>query len=588
LSKNFGLYLDVKEVVGMKTTGARIFWECLVREGVDTVFGYPGGANLPIYDAMLDFPVHHVLVRHEQGAAHAADGYARASGKVGVALATSGPGATNLVTGIATAFADSSPMVCVTGQVTSKFIGYDAFQETDITGITLPITKHNYLVTDAADIGPVMREAFFIARSGRPGPVLVDIAKDAQQASHEWEYVEKPIRLPGYRTDMHPLPKDFQQAVEMIQASKRPVILAGRGILLSGAMSRLREFVEKSQTPVAMTLLGIGGFPAEHPLNLGMMGMHGEAWVNTAIQEADLLIALGMRFDDRVTGNLESYAPNAKKIHCEIDASEVNKNVPVDLALIGDVGDTLEHLTPHLEQCDHGEWIAHIDEIRGDCAVRDIQNLPDNGHLYAAHVINDLWRFTSGEAMIVSDVGQNQMWAAQYYKHNHPHTHLTSGGLGTMGFALPAAIGAKFGRPEVEVWAIAGDGGFQMTQAELTTAAQEEIKINIAILNNGYLGMVRQWQEFFYERRYCATPLRSPDFVKLAEAHGLTGLRVTERSEVERAVRQAQETKGSVVIDFRVEQEDSVYPMVPTGADLHNMIRRPMPSVLVETAQTDL
>jgi acetolactate synthase-1/2/3 large subunit len=561
----------------MKRTGAQIIWECLAREGVKTVFGYPGGAIMPAYDALLEYPIHHVLVRHEQGAAHAADGYARVSGGVGVAIVTSGPGATNLVTGIATAMMDSSPIVCITGQVASKFIGYDAFQEVDITGITLPITKHNYLVTDVHDLTRTLREAFYIAKSGRPGPVLVDIAKDAQQAAiADWEYDDSPVQMTGYRPDKRPLPKDMQQAAEMIHLAKRPVILAGRGVLMSNAMQELREFAEKTRTPVAMTLLGIGCFPASHPLNLGMMGMHGEAWVNNAIQNADLLLAMGMRFDDRVTGNLKTYASNAKKIHFEIDPSEVNKNVKVDLALIGDLHEMLGQLSSHVEACDHSDWIEQIDEMKGDSAVRDIQNLPDNGHLYAAHVINDLWRCTNGEALVVSDVGQNQMWAAQYYKHDEPFTYITSGGLGTMGFALPAAIGAKFARPETNVWAIAGDGGFQMTQCELATAAQEGIKVNVAIINNGYLGMVRQWQEFFFDRRYSATPMRNPDFVKIAEAHGLTGLLVTQRSEVEAAVRKAQETEGTVVVEFRVEKEDSVYPMVPAGADLHNMIRRPI------------
>ncbi len=567
----------------MKRTGAQIIWECLVHEGVKTIFGYPGGAIMPAYDALLEYPIHHVLVRHEQGAAHAADGYARAGGGVGVAVATSGPGATNLVTGIATAMMDSSPIVCITGQVASKYIGYDAFQETDITGITLPITKHNYLVTDIQNLTETLREAFYVAWTGRPGPVLVDIAKDVQQASIEWEYDESPIRLPGYRPDMRPMPKDMQQASEMIRSAKRPVILAGRGVLLSNAMQELKEFAEKTRTPVAMTLLGIGGFPASHPLNLGMMGMHGESWVNNAIQQSDLLLAFGMRFDDRVTGNLKTYAPSAKKIHVEIDASEVNKNVPVDLALIGDLRETLRQLLPHVEACDHSDWIENIDEMKGDSAVLDIQNLPDNGHLYAAHVINDLWRHTHGDALVVSDVGQNQMWAAQYYKHDKPSTYITSGGAGTMGFALPAAIGAKFACPDANVWVICGDGGFQMTQAELSTAAQEGLKINIAIINNGYLGMVRQWQEFFYDKRYSATPMHNPDFVKLAEAHGLSGLRVTQRSELEAAVKKAEETEGTVVIDFRVEKEDSVYPMVPTGADLHNMIRRPAPNIIVET-----
>ena len=567
----------------MQLTGAQIVWECLVRQGVETVFGYPGGANLPIYDAMLDYPVHHVLVRHEQGAAHAADGYARASGKVGVALATSGPGATNLVTGIATAYMDSSPIVCITGQVASRFIGYDAFQEADVTGVTLPITKHNYLVTRSQDIARTVREAFYIARSGRPGPVLVDISKDAQQASCEFDWDATAPRLPGYRPDLSALPSEYQKAIDLINSAKRPVILAGHGVMVSGAMNVLQELAERATIPVAMTLLGIGGFPASHSLNLGMMGMHGEAWVNHAIQEADLLLAFGMRFDDRVTGNLKSYAPNAKKIHVEIDPSEINKNVKADVALVGDLRDVLVTLLPSVEGGDRAEWLDHINEMKGDAAVRDIQNLPDDGHLYAAHVINDLWRLTGGEAIVVSDVGQNQMWAAQYYRHNRPRSHITSGGLGTMGFALPAAIGVKFARPDEEVWVIAGDGGFQMTLCELATLAQENIKVNVAIINNGFLGMVRQWQEFFYERRYAATPLLSPDFCKLAEAYSHTAVRVTQRSQVRDAVEQARAELGTVVLDFQVEQEDSVFPMVPAGADLHAMIRRPTSSVLVET-----
>jgi acetolactate synthase I/II/III large subunit len=572
----------------MKLTGAKIVWETLGKEGVEVVFGYPGGANLPIYDAMLDYQIRHVLVRHEQGAAHMADGYARASGKIGVAMATSGPGATNLVTGIATAMMDSTPTVFITGQVNSKLIGYDAFQETDVTGITLPITKHNYLVTHAEDISPVLREAFYIARTGRPGPVLVDIAKDAQQASIDWKYDSAPIKMRGYRPDLRPLMKDFEKAVDMIKAAKRPVILAGHGVLQSEAMKEVAEFAELANIPVAMTLLGISGFPATHPLNLGMMGMHGEAWVNHAIQEADLLLAFGMRFDDRVTGNLRTYAVNARKIQIDIDQAEVNKNVKVDHALIGDLRDSLLRMLEMIDPQDHSEWIHHIMEMKGDVAVRDIQNLPDNNHLYAAHVINDLWRFTSGNALISTDVGQHQMWTAQYYKQDHPHMFLTSGGLGTMGFGLPAAIGAKIACPDKEVWAIAGDGGFQMTACELSTAAQEGVKVNVAVINNGYLGMVRQWQEFFYDKRYAATPMRSPDFVKLAEAHGLSGLRVTSRGEVEQAIRKAESIEGTVVVDFRVEKEDSVYPMVPTGADLHNMIRRPAQNPIVETAEDEI
>ena len=566
----------------MKYTGAQILLESLLHEGVNLIFGYPGGASLPIYDALGNYPIHHVLGRHEQGLTHMADGFARACGKVGVALATSGPGATNMVTGIATAMMDSSPIVCLTAQVSSHFLGYDAFQETDITGITLPITKHNYLITDVRDIGHTIREAFYIARTGRPGPVLVDIAKDAQQASIEWSYDDTPIRLTGYRPDLRPMPADLQRAVEIISAAKRPVILAGHGVLMSNAMTLVREFAEKTSTPVAMTLLGLGSFPASHPLSLGMMGMHGESWTNHAIQEADLLLAFGMRFDDRVTGSLKTYAPNAKKIHIDIDPSEINKNVRVDLPLIGDLRETLAQILPHLEtcqQCDRQEWVAHIQKMKDEVRPRDIQNLPDVGKLFAAHVINDLWRHTNGKALLVTDVGQHQMWSAQYYWQDEPHNLITSGGLGTMGFGLPAAIGAKFARPDANVWVVCGDGGFQMTQMELSTAAQEGIKVNVAIINNGYLGMVRQWQEFFYERRYIGTPMRGPDFVKIAEAHGLCGLRVTSRADVEDAIRKAEETEGTVVVDFRVESEDSVYPMVPTGAALNEMIRRPVPEM---------
>ena len=566
----------------MKRTGAQILWEALGREGVSTVFGYPGGAILPAYDALLEFPVKHVLVRHEQGATHMADGYARAGGGVGVAVATSGPGATNMVTGIATAMMDSSPIVCITGQVGSKLIGSDAFQETDITGVTLPITKHNYLISRAQDVARTVKEAFYVAKSGRPGPVLIDITKDAQQASCEVEWDDSEVKLPGYRPDLRATREVYQQAIDMINDAKRPIIFAGHGIMLSGAMDVVRAVAEHANIPVAMTLLGIGSLPAQHPLNLGMMGMHGEAWVNSAIQEADLLLAFGMRFDDRVTGNLATYAPNAKKIHIDIDPAEFNKNVKVDVALAGDLRSVLEEMLPHISKGNRSSWLGTIDEMKGNAAVRDIQNLPDSGHLYAAHVINDLWRVTEGNAIVVTDGGQHQMWEAQYYKHEHPRSLITSGGLGTMGFALPAAVGAKFACPEKEVWAVVGDGGFQMTQAELSTIAQEQVKVNVAIINNGYLGMVRQWQEFFYERRYAATPLLNPDFVKLAEAHGLSGIAVTERAGVVPGVEAAREQPGAVVIDFKVEQEDSVFPMVAAGADLDEMIRRPSP--IVETA----
>jgi acetolactate synthase-1/2/3 large subunit len=571
-----------------RLTGAEILWATLTGEGVQHVFGYPGGAILPAYDALRKFPVRHILVRHEQSAVHMADGYARATGGVGVAIATSGPGATNMVTGIATAMLDSSPVVCITGQVSSKVLGTDAFQEVDITGVTLPVTKHNYLVSRAEDLAPMLREAFQVAQSGRPGPVLVDITKDAQQGHTIFDF-EAAAPQP-YRG--HPMIRrnaaNMRDAVELIAAAKRPVILAGHGIIQSNAVAQLRDFAEKTQIPVSCTLLGLGGFPASHPLALGMMGMHGEAWVNQAIQEADLLIAVGMRFDDRVIGTPNSYALNAKKIHIEIDPSEINKNVKVDVALLGDLKAVLEELLPAIPPRDTSAWLRTIFASKGDCAVRDIRNLPDTGHLYAAHVMNDLWHATQGDAIVVTDVGQHQMWEAQYYKHDAPRSLITSGGLGTMGFALPAAIGAKIARPEKQVWVIAGDGGFQMTSPELATIQQEKLDLNIAVINNGYLGMVRQWQEFFYDKNYESTPLVSPDFVKLAQAYGISAAAVTKRQEILPTVAQAQADPRAFLIDFQVEQEDSVYPMIPQGAALHEMIRRPQspPSnPLVETAE---
>ena len=511
-----------------------------------------------------------------------ADGYARASGKVGVAIATSGPGATNLVTGIATAMLDSIPMVCVTGNVSSKVLGTDAFQEVDITGITLPVTKHNFLVMRAEDIAPTLREAFQIATSGRPGPVLVDITKDAQQATAIFDFAAAKPR--PYRP--HPMlcveESGLAHAAELIRNAKRPVILAGHGIMESGAMEQVRTLAERAQIPVGLTLLGLGGFPASHPLNLGMMGMHGEAWLNHAIQEADLLIACGMRFDDRVTGSTSTYALKAKKIHIEVDPAEINKNIKVDVALVGDLREVLEKLLPLIPGRDGSAWLKTIDSSKGAVAVRDIKNLPDDGHLYAAHVIHDLWRITGGNAIVVTDVGQHQMWEAQYYHHEKPRTLITSGGLGTMGFALPAAIGAKFACPDREIWVVAGDGGFQMTAAELSTIVQEGIKINIAIINNGYLGMVRQWQEFFYEGNYQSTPLLSPDFVKLADAHGIAGRAVRARAEVAGAVAAARSAPGTFLLNFLVEKEESVYPMIPAGSALHEMIRRPGNDPLLE------
>jgi acetolactate synthase-1/2/3 large subunit len=558
----------------MKKTGAEILWECMLREGVEVVFGYPGGANMPIYDAMLNYPVHHVLVRHEQGAAHMADGYARASGKVGVAMATSGPGATNLVTGIATAMMDSSPIVCITGQVHAHLIGGDAFQETDVTGITLPITKHNYLVTQASEVAQVVREAFYIARSGRPGPVLIDMCKNAQIEKTSFEYPEQ-VSLPGYQPPLHAPLGDLKRALDLIAEAQRPVILAGHGVLMSDAMEELRLFAVKTQTPVANTLLGLGSFPASDSLNLGMMGMHGEAYCNLAIQNSDLLLAFGMRFDDRVTGNLRNYAPRARKIQIEIDPSEVHKNVSVDVPLVGDMKTVLRDLIPLVDEYDHDEWLAQIEAWRAESQSLDILSHPDDGKLYVAHIIRDLWEATGGDAIVTTDVGQHQMWTAQYYRQERPFRLITSGGAGTMGFGLPSAIGAWFAHPESEIWAIAGDGGFQMTQAELATAVQEGANVKIAIMNNNFLGMVRQWQEFFFDKRYSAVQLKNPDFVKIAEAHGIPARRVMEPGEVLPAIEFARQTTGPVLIEFRVEKEEAVYPMVPTGADLDAMIRRP-------------
>ena len=578
-------------------TGSEILWATLAGEGVTTVFGYPGGAILPVYDALRKFPtIHHVLVRHEQGAAHMADGYARASGRVGVCLATSGPGATNLVTGIATAMLDSVPMVAITGQVSSKVLGTDAFQEIDITGITLPITKHNFLVTRAEDIATALREAFQIAQSGRPGPVLVDITKDAQQASAIFDF-DAAAPSP-YRP--HPMLRaesaTMRDAVALITSAKKPVILAGHGIANSGAAKQVIEFAERRQIPVASTLLGLGSFPTDHPLSLGMMGMHGESWVNHAIQGADLLLAFGMRFDDRVTGNLTQYAPNAKKIHIEIDPSEINKNVRADVALIGDLKEVLETLLPLVPSSKKNPaataWLREINSMKGDATVRDIINLPDNGHLYAAHVIHDIWREARDagrldKTIIVTDVGQHQMWEAQYFRHDFERTLITSGGLGTMGFALPAAIGAKAACPEKDVWVIAGDGGFQMTAAELSTIQQEHYAINIAVINNGFLGMVRQWQEKFYDKNYAESPILSPDFVMLAAAHGIDGAHVQKRGEVIPTVQRARNSGKTFLINFQVEKEDGVYPMIAPGAALHDMVRRPAKNPLLELPEDE-
>jgi acetolactate synthase-1/2/3 large subunit len=564
--------------MGDLKTGAEIVWESLIQEGVDVVFGYPGGAILPTYDALSKYRdrIHHVLVRHEQGATHMADGYARASGKVGVAMATSGPGATNMVTGMATAMMDSSPIVCITGQVPTTAIGGDAFQETDVTGVSLPVTKHNYLVTHVEDLAQTIREAFYIARTGRPGPVLIDIPKDVQNAQTEFEYPTEPIDLPGYHPPEKATAAAVAAALELINNAERPVILAGHGVLLSGAMKELRDLAEKGNIPVTVTLLGIGCMPDSHPLNMGMMGMHGGAWSNHAIQDADLLIACGMRFDDRVTGNIKTYSPKSKKIHIEIDATEINKNVRVDVGINADLGTVLRQINPGVKPRDRSAWWGKIKDWEEDANERDILQF-DSPTLLAAQAIRGIWEGTGGNAFVVTDVGQHQMLECQYYDHEDPYTLISSGGLGTMGFSLPAGIGASFHVKDREVWVIVGDGCIQMTIMELATAVQEKANIKIAIINNGYLGMVRQWQQMFYESRYVETPIYSPDYVKLAEAYGMPGYRVESLEEIIPTMQKAQAQPGPVLIEFVVEQFDNVYPMVPAGADLHAMIRRPHP-----------
>jgi acetolactate synthase-1/2/3 large subunit len=559
----------------MKKTGAEVLWESLIREGVDVMFGIPGGAVIPAFDAMLNYPkLKFILTRHEEGAAIMADGYARASRKVGVAIATSGPGATNLVTGIHIAFMDSSPVVYITGQVASTLLGSDAFQEVDMTGISLPITKHNFLIASPDEVAQTVHEAFYIARSGRPGPVLIDFCKDAQIA--KTDKLEPPeLRLLGYHPPQHAASAKLEKAAELIRNAKRPVIFAGHGVEISGASKEVQQFAERTNMPVAMTLLSLGSIPSSHPLSLGMMGMHGEAYCNLAIQNSDLIIALGMRFDDRVTGNLKTYATGAGKIHVDIDPAEINKIVKADVSLVGDVKTVLEDLNPLVHNARHDEWLAQIARWRKESDDRDIVAQPNNGSLNVPQIVSEIWRVTKGEALVVTDVGQHQMWAAQYYQPEKPYSFITSGGAGSMGFGLPAAIGAKVAQPGREVWAIVGDGGFQMTQMDLITAVIQKLDVKVALMNNHFLGMVRQWQEFFFEKRYSAVHLQNPDFGKIAEAHGAAYRKIGKPDEIRGAVEFARKTPGPVLLDFHVEQEEAVYPMVPTGADLHNMIRRP-------------
>ena len=569
----------------MKLTGAQILLESLIKEGVDVMFGYPGGVVLPLFDTFPQYPaLRHILVRHEQGAAHAADGYARATGKVGVCLATSGPGATNLVTGIANAHLDSVPMVAITGQVARPFIGKDAFQEVDITGITLPITKHNYLVMETSQLAQTVKEAFYLARTGRPGPVLIDIPKDVFIEQAEYRYPSR-IDLPGYKPTLTGHPSQIKKAAELINnASQKPLIIAGRGVLISGASDELKQLAETAQIPVVTTLLGIGSFPESHPLSYGMIGMHGLTYANWATTEADLIIAIGMRMDDRATSSVKDFAPHARVIHIDIDPAEIGKNVRVDVPIVGDVRRVLNPLIKLLQPVQHLDWIHQLDEWRKDHPIVS-NRLRNTKILLPQFVIRKIYEVTKGEAIIVTGVGQHQMWAAQHYWYDYPNTFISSGGLGTMGFELPAAMGVKVGCPDKAVWCIAGDGGFQMTLHEMATLVQDKIGVKIAVMNNSYLGMVRQWQELFYGKRYVSTPMLCPDFIKLAGAYGIPALRVKQKADVIPAVEKAMQTEGPFLIEFVVEPEENVYPMVPPGEALRNVLEEPEKEVHVWSQQ---
>jgi len=554
----------------MKLKGANILVESLIKEKVGAVFGYPGGVVLPIFDVLYDAPLKFILTRHEQAAAHAADGYARATGEVGVCLATSGPGATNLVTGIATAYMDSVPMVAITGQVKTNLIGSDAFQEADITGITRPITKHNYLVKDVNELAGIIKEAFYVARSGRPGPVLIDLPVDVALGEAEFDYPKK-VNMRSYKPTYSGYPGQIKKAAKAIKASHKPVIYAGGGIIISGAAEELFKLAQKASIPVTTTLLGMGGFPETDPLSLKMLGMHGTAYANHAVTECDLIIAIGARFDDRVTGKLDEFAPNAKIIHIDIDPSSVSKNVHVHIPIVGDARDVLQKLNKIIKAPDTAKWLERIAHLKKQYPLK----YDDTGDIIKPqYVVEQIYEATKGDAIITTEVGQNQMWAAQFYKYTLPRTFLSSGGLGTMGYGFPAAIGAQVAYPNKTVFDIAGDGSIQMNIQELATAVINKLPVNIAILNNCCLGMVRQWQELFYKKRYSHTCFASgcPDFVKLAQAYGAVGIRVTKKADVAPAIKQAIETKNTVILDFIVEKEENVFPMVPAGEAINRMI----------------
>jgi acetolactate synthase I/II/III large subunit len=560
----------------MKLTGAQILMKCLEREGVKHIFGYPGGVVLDIYDELARTPnIRHVLVRHEQAAVHAADGYARASSQVGVALVTSGPGATNTVTGIASAYLDSIPIVVITGQVPTGLIGNDAFQEVDIVGITRPCTKHNYLVKDVKQLAATIHEAFHIARSGRPGPVLIDLPKDVSQASTVPKFPET-VKIKSYNPTYHANPRQVARALDMILHAQRPVLYTGGGIVLSDSSEGLYKFATSLQIPVTSTLMGLGGFPGDHPLWMGMLGMHGTYCANMAVSQADVLIAVGARFDDRVTGKLSEFAPHAKIIHIDIDPSSISKNVAVDIPIVGDCKDTLDQLNELLEDKPVRDWTEvrrpWLDTVNGWSTAHPLTYVWDDKVIKPQYVVEKLYELTKGEAYITTEVGQNQMWAAQFYKFKHPRRLMTSGGLGVMGYGFPAAMGVQLAKPDAIVIDIAGDGSIQMNIQELITVVDNDLPVKIAILNNTYLGMVRQWQQLFYNRVYSATPMTAPDFVKLAEAYGAVGLRATKPEEVEPVIREALSIRRPVIMDFKVEPEECVMPMVPAGKAMHEML----------------
>jgi len=549
-------------------TGAEAIIESLRKEGVDIIFGYPGGAILPTYDALFDSDIRHILVRHEQSAAHAADGYARATGKVGVCMATSGPGATNLVTGIANAYMDSVPLVAFTGQVPRALIGNDAFQEVDIKGITMPITKHSYLVQDASELPKIIKEAFYIASTGRPGPVLIDLPKDVTTEETEFEYPAE-VNLRGYKPKLMGNEQQIKRAALAIAKAERPVMYVGGGAITSNAAEEVRALAERIMAPVATTLMGIGVFPEDHPLALHMLGMHGTKYANYAVQESDLLIAIGVRFDDRVTGKVDSFAPEAKVIHIDIDPAEIGKNVRVDIPIVGDCKHVLQRLLKYVEKSRSERWIERIKEWKKRFPLR---YEPSDTVIKPQYVVERIHKACK-DAIIVTEVGQNQMWAAQFFTYTEPRTFLSAGGLGPMGYGFPAAIGAKLGRPEKTVFDIAGDGSFQMNSHELATAVKSDVPVIVAILNNSYLGMVRQWQELFFCRRYSETCIEgSVDFVKLAEAYGALGLRAERPSEVDDVIEEALRANRPTVIDFVCDPEENVFPMVPAGASINEML----------------